>query len=241
MKFIFMDESEKQRKKNKYFFVLCGLIIDEENLFLIEEKVKNLKTNYNLVNLKELKSEKIEKQIKLKISEEIFNLLSENKSVVLSTILGSITLQDIKNIENNYFTALTFMIERFFLRLIKEKEKGMIIHDSIEKKAENALRKKLHKFITSEELLMGIKSRGKFISSIYPSVFFSNDEHCEILQITDLIATALSSAVWKCFENTSNISTEQLPEYNNYLRIYWPLFDRSSEGKVDGWGIKIWW
>lgn len=241
MKFIFIDESEKQRKKNRYFFILCGLIIDERGIFGIEEIVRNLKENYNLKNLKDLKSRKIEKQNKLKISENISNLLKENRSVILSTILGSITLQEIKNVENSYFNALTFMIERFFLRLKKEDGKGMIIHDSIEKNVEGSLRKKLYKFITSEELLMGTKSMGRFISRIYPSILFSNDEYSEILQVTDLIATSLNSAVWNCLEKTSKLSTEQLPEYNIYLKIYWPLFDRNPRGKVDGWGIKVWW
>lgn len=242
MNFMFIDESERQRRKNKYFFALCGAIVSGEDIFTLEEKIRKLKEIYNLDNLKDLKSSKnLEKQEKLKISKEILGLLKENKVIILSTILGKVALCSINNIEERYFDALSFMIERFFLRLNKENKRGILIHDSVEKKLEKKLRKKLHKFVMSEELLMMGKSRGKFKTRIYPSILFSDDDHSEILQVTDLIATSLNGAAWKCLEETSTLATEKLPEYNDYLKIYWSLFDKSPGGKVDGWGVKIWW
>ncbi len=37
MKLLFVDEAVKERGANRYFFELCGLMIDEEKLYGLEE------------------------------------------------------------------------------------------------------------------------------------------------------------------------------------------------------------
>lgn len=241
MKIIFIDESERQTNKNNYFFALCGLIIDCKDVIEIEEKLRKLKENYKLTNLKELKSKTFDKKEKIQISKEIFDIIEEGNSTILSAILGSIALRDEKTLKNRHFDAITFIVERFYMRLQRENENGIVIHDSIEKTEERELRENFYKFIDSEKVILMGKDKGNLKTRIYPSILFSNDGHSEILQATDLIATSLNSAVWKCLESESELDIENLFNYNFYLKTYWPLFDKSYEGKINGWGIKVWW
>lgn len=108
------------------------------------------------------------------------------------------------------------------------------------KKLENDIKNKFFELISESEHRMYDKVDGYYRDKIYPSLLFSNDEHSTILQATDLIATSLNNAVWRNTQQ-ENLDAEKLPNYNDYLKIYWPLFVKNPAGKVSGWGIKVWW
>ncbi|HAW59229.1 MAG TPA: hypothetical protein DCX03_09520, partial [Bacteroidales bacterium] len=74
---------------------------------------------------------------------------------------------------------------------------------------------------------------------ICPWLIFSEDNYNTFLQATDLIASSLNSAIWESI-SSDNFSLSKLPEKNKFLKIYWPLFVRSPNGTVSGWGIEIW-
>lgn len=243
MKIMFIDESKKQEgKSNKYFFILTGLLIDEEKLFDLEQELRTLKENYSLLNLKELRGNKL-KINKIKCSEEISKILQDYNVQIISIILGRITLKKTTKIEDNYFNAITFLIERFFLHLKKENKLGFIIHDSVPRDVEKNLRCNIYSYILKEEIIMYKSNRhlGLFKKRIYPSILFSNDEHSEILQTSDLISASLNSAVFKTLNSSNRLEINNLNKHNSFLNIYWPLFVRDGKGDVSGWGIKSWW
>lgn len=240
MKFLFIDESDKQKKENKYFFALVGLMINNDNLFLVEQNLRILKEKYKLSNFKELRNKK-SKDDKLRCTKEVSLLLQQNNVKVISAVLGCIALKSTRDISNSYFDAITFLLERYFIHLKKENKNGIIIHDAIEKSAASNLRNRLHNFILKEEMTMYGRSKGLFKDKIYPSLFFSDDNHCELLQITDLIGTSLNSSLWQNFSKLSIFDVESLPENNVYLKEYWSLFVKNPlNNQINGWGIKGW-
>jgi len=239
MEILFLDESEKQKNKNeRYFFCLCGLMVDENKLFTLDDELNKLRKNYRFSNLKDLR-QRLPHRTKIKRTKEIYEILRSNGAKIISAILGDVALKDINAVDNAYFGALTFLIERFFIHLGKNRKVGIIIFDSVDKTVEKNLRKKSFEFVSKEKHIMYGNEKGCYKEKIYPSILFSDDEHSTILQATDLIATSLNHAVWTIIRK-GKINLENLPNENKYLKIYWPLFVKSPAGKVSGWGIKFW-
>ena len=151
------------------------------------------------------------------------------------------TLKNIVNVENSYYGAICFILERFFIHLNKEKKYGIIIHDDIDQKTEKRLKRKVYNFISKEKFTCKVVSK-PFIDRIYPDVFFSDDIYSNILQASDLIAVSLNSAIWKNWNSKKGLAfnVENLPEHNEYLEEYWKLFAKDRKDRVNGWGIKVW-
>lgn len=242
MKLLFIDETDRQKSKNKkYYFVLCGLVVNGDNLISLAKELNNICESYKLKSLKDTRKRNLKKDIKIEITKRVYKVLKEGKVEARSTFLGNITLESIRKVNDIYFGALTFLVERYFLSLKASDETGVIIFDSVDKKLENQLRKRFFDYIASEKLIWAVSGRieGDYKDRIYSSLLFSNDEHSIILQATDLIANCLNSAIWKDFEKGA-IDIENLYKNNEYLKIYWPLFVKSPAGKINGWGIKVW-
>lgn len=238
MKILFIDESDKQKdKNNKYFFVLNGLMVDKESLLKIESDIRNLKKNNKINNFKELRSKGKDR---LSLTKEIYEILNKNSVKIISAVLGPRTMRDSSKKSDDYMAALGFIIERFYINLDNEKKVGLVIHDSVDKDLENQIREKFYEVIIDGEFIMRGEAKGLFRNKIYPSIFFSKDEHSEILQTSDLIAVALNSSIFKSLEKAA-FDTDKLSEHNEFLKIYWPLFIKNPRGGVSGWGIKVWW
>jgi len=138
MKVLFIDESEKQKNvENKYFFCLCGLMIDRDNLIGLNNNLDSLRKTYNLSNLKDLRSSK--GLDKIKVTKEIYEILNSNNAKVITTMLGDKSLEYTDETIDVYFGAFTFLIERFLIHLWRESKSGIIIFDSLDKKLENKL------------------------------------------------------------------------------------------------------
>jgi len=242
MRFLFIDETDKQKNKNnKYFFVLCGLVISGDNLISVTTDLNQIKEKYKLKTLKDARKTKLKRDTKIEITKEIYDSLKKNKAEIRSAFIGNISLRNIETVNDVYFGALTFLIERYFLTLKENNDTGIVVFDSVDKKLENKLRKKFFEYILNEKLVWVVSGRveGYYKDRIFPSIFFSNDEHSAVLQATDLIATSLNSAIWADFQK-GTLDVENLMAKNEYLKIYWPLFVKNSTGKISGWGIKIW-
>ena len=242
MKLLFIDETDKQRGRNKkYFFVLCGLIVNGGSLISLTKNLSSICESYKIKSLKDARKSNLRKDKKIEITKRIYEALREAKAEARSAFIGNITLGNVKKINDVYFGALTFLVERYFLSLKTSEETGVIIFDSVDKKLENQLRKKFFDYISREKLIWAVSRRveGDYKDRIYPSLLFSNDEHSLILQATDLIANCLNSAIWRDFQKGA-IDIENLYQKNEYLQIYWPLFVKNPAGKISGWGIKIW-
>ena len=235
MKFLFLDESKKQGK----IFNLVGLMINKDNLLKLEKSLEELKKKHKLSNLKDLKGPI---RNKLGCTKEIVAILIENDVKIISSILGPIALKNKAKIDDNYFEAITFLIERFFINLKRENKHGFIIHDSIGKSIENDLTKQVYNYIKKEEMKLVSKNLGFFRDRIYPSLLFSKDDYSNILQVADLVSTSLHSAVYYMTQLSDlRVDEEKLKEYNPFLELYWPLFMKDSSNQVSGWGIKVWW
>jgi hypothetical protein len=242
MRILFIDETDKQKNKNnRYFFVLCGLVTKGESLINLTNELNQIKESYKLDTLKDTRKTNLKKSIKIEITNKIYNSLKNNGAEIRSAFIGNISLRSIKTVNDVYFGALTFLIERYFLTLKDKNDTGIVIFDSVDKKLEGKLRKKFFDHILNEKLVWAVSGRveGYYKERIFPSIFFSNDEHSTVLQVTDLIATSLNSAIWADLKKDI-LDVENLANKNDYLKIYWPLFVKSPVGKVNGWGIKIW-
>jgi len=241
MEFIFIDESEYNKKEKKEWFILCGVMINAENVLETEELIRELKDKHKINSLKELRiGKKFDSGEKLKITLEIVDILEKYNVCVTSIIFGDLN----KEYYQNYFSALTFIMERFYLKVRRNNEKGMIICDSIDKSLAVKVSDVTREYLINNEVSIRGKSKGKIRNKIYPSILFLKDEHSELLQITDLICSSLQFSLWGFSKKNPTLSIknneDSLLEFSQYLKAYWKLFETDINQKVSGWGIKTW-
>lgn len=242
MKILFIDETDRQKgnQHNRAYFVLCGLIIEVSTMFKASSELEGLLVKYHMNSLKEARKNKLDKSEKVKITKDVFKILKKYDSGVRAIYLGDLTMKLEQKISNTYLESLGFLIERFFLSLNRDRESGLVIMDSLNPKTEADLRKKFYKQIQNGyQMWSKSEKKNPFKSRIFPWLLFSDDDTNVFLQVTDLIAASLNSSIWNSI-NGGILEVEKLPQKNEYLRIYWPLFIKSPTGKVDGWGVKIW-
>ncbi len=137
---------------------------------------------------------------------------------------------------------MSFLLERFTLSLLDNKDSGLVIFDKVNRDLENKLRTKFYKYIREETITFhyGTRPVAEFKNHIYPSILFADDHHSTLIQAVDLVATPLNSALVSALKGGKRVVVADLPERNQFLKIYWPLFSKSPGGDVDGWGVKIW-
>ncbi|MEM0332985.1 MAG: DUF3800 domain-containing protein [Candidatus Aenigmatarchaeota archaeon] len=242
IEFLFIDESERQKtNRENNIFSLCGLMVSGRSLLNLENELNQLKENLKLNNLKMLRGN-YDKSFKIDATNKIKNILQSNKIKIISSVLiGTLNKNKFdKKHEDLYFAALSFIIERFHLHLRNKDRYGIVIFDSVAQNIEKKLRKRFYEYVSKEVQKLYGEVVGHYKTRIYPSIFFTNDEFSTILQVTDLISAALNNACWKSLEEDKKLDVDKLPTKNKYLEIYWPLFKRSPNNKVEGWGIKIW-
>lgn len=244
MKFIFIDESERQRSfgSKDQFFSLTGLIIDSNDLINLENELEDFKTELALGSLKELRrTNKISPDEKLIVTKKLNNLLKQYNVKLISVILEYPEKKcSITSITKNYILAISFMIERFYMHMKKEKTDGLVIHDSLSNfKLEKSVKEEYNKKILTDNMF-GDKSK-PFKKRIYPVLFFANDFHSVVLQISDLISSSMNNAYYNFIKNSKDKDTNNIFKYSNYLEEYRELYEKNPKnGDVDGWGIKIW-
>jgi len=245
-KILFLDESEILKSKNNWnYFMISGLIIDYTGIINLEKFLIEILKKESFNSLKDLRNKKeLTKEKRLGITKQICDFLKHISSKIIVAILGDYSLKEFRKTKNNqnimkYFECLCFILERFFLELKNSNSYGLIIFDSFSRKYEINLQEKVYKFILENEFSWyGMKSEGKYINYIYPTIIFTSDKNCKILEISDLISGAINEALKN--SNIENLDIESLNQKGNYLKYYWDLFRKSPEGKVNGWGIKIW-
>lgn len=242
MKLFFIDETDRQRdtQLKRTYFVLCGLMIDSEDLIKADTEFDDIKNQHNLKNLKDTRKKGLSKKERLEITNKVFGVLKKYKAEVRAIYLGEYTMKAEREISDTYFGALDFLIERLFLTLKKKDSSGLIVMDNLNKKTEAILKKKYFQHIREGGQVWITSGRvDPYKNRICPWLIFSEDDCNTFLQVTDLIAASLNSAIWESI-GSDNFSLAKLPEKNKFLDIYWPLFVRSPKGTVGGWGIKIW-
>lgn len=243
MKILFIDESKKLELKKRKFFLLLGVVVDSEKMFRLESKLRILKSQHSLNNFKQLKTNNLNIKEKKKICRKMVDILKEFDCFVLSIILGPITMKNVQSFEDCYLEAIGFLIDRFFLNLNMSKDFGWVVHDSVEGSEKN-FKEGFKKYVTTQIFSLPKWKYGYKISErVYPCLSFFDDNHCEILQCSDLIALALNNAIWKRIKELSehDLQIENLKDKNDFLKIYWDLFVKNPKtGEVNNYGIKLW-
>jgi hypothetical protein len=242
MKILFVDETDRQRSSDdKYYFMLCGLILDSDALVLIMNELKSVTEKYKITNLKVTRG-KIDKNKKIKMTEEIAYIFKKYDVKILSICLGGYTLKNTKEPPDRYLGALDFLLERFFIRMNQKNEIGIVILDSVNPKLQNKLKDKYYEHVqkSSASWASSGKIIGYYKDRLFSDLLFSDDKYNILLQVTDLVAVALNNAMWKSFEE-GDFNIDKLYSKNEYLNLYWPFFAKNPDTKkVDGWGIKFW-
>jgi hypothetical protein len=240
VKFLFVDESERQKSKtSREFFFLCGLIVPEASVMGLSSKLLHIASDHKLKSLKDLRG-KVPRERKMKITSEVFDTLCSHQTQVICTALGRQALRKEGRLSECYLDALEFMLERFFIQLQKDNDWGLIIFDNVNADVEREFIGKTYEIISTQPQRMRGTVRGYFRDRIYPQVLLGDDAYSPILQAADLIALSLNSAFYRG-KVDQRFDLERLAEHNEYLAVYWPLFVKSPEVKVAGWGIKVWW
>lgn len=243
MKIIFIDETDRQASStNRTFFCICGLVVDGNRLIEITNRLEEIKAKYNLPNLKDCRTTGMDEEARLAITSEMFECLNSGGIKVIGIVLGDFSLSFNLPKADMYMGAMSFLIERFTLPLIRDSEAGIVIFDGMEKSLENELRKKFYDYTRTEVIQMAWKSQpeGAVRDHVLPTLFFTDDAQSLLIQAIDLVAVSLNSAIANQQKNGGKIVIKDLPENNKFLKIYWPLFVQSPKGEVEGWGIKIW-
>lgn len=243
MEILFIDESEVNRKENKKYFILVGLSIKSDDLIELENIIEEIKREHKITNLKELRTtKKIETNRKIELTKKIVKRLENFNASLRAIILGS--LED--KYEKNYFGAITFIIERFYLKIKRDNNLGLIICDSLPpNKINKAVLKETSDYLKECSIILRGKSKGKISERIYPTLFFQNDEYSNVLQIVDLICASLQCAVREFDKSNPEFSIKDnedlLKDFSPYMECYWNLFEKNPRNNsISGWGIKTW-
>lgn len=239
MKFLFLDESDKQAKGTRIFFLVSGLFVDGSNLFDLNNELEGYKVALGMNNLKDLrKNRSLKHREKLTKTSELYTILLRHKVKILTAILGRTTMSSSSKFEEAYMGALSFLVERFCLQI--RPDKGMIFFDNMEGSIQRYVEDKFYSMVQHEPLIMHGEKLHDYKDLIYPAISFIKDNFSAILQVSDLIANSINDAVFKSITDYDFISISRLPSLSPYLNIYWPLIVKSPEGKISGWGIKLW-
>lgn len=239
MKFLFLDESDKQENGKRKFFLISGLFVDSSNLLILNKTLEEYRVANGFKNLKDLrKNKKIFQEEKLKETKNIFQILEKFEVKVLTAILGETTMSTISDFESAYNGALNFLVERFCLQI--RPDMGMIFFDKMAGPIQKNIEQKFYETIQKDQLVMFGDKLGDYSDFIYPAISFISDEYSAILQVSDLISTSFNFAIANSLMKNDAIFIGDLKNLSPYLKIYWPLVVKSKQGKHNGWGVKLW-
>lgn len=238
MIFCFIDESENKVTPD-YYLILLGVLVSSEYLFELSFEIKNLKDELEIENLKELRDTKrFKREDKLDATRRLTEKLEKYDVRFISVAEFPNRLKkDSPEYRKRqlYYGAIWLLAERSTIYAKRRGEKWLLIADMLKY---NEIKEK----IRSEMRMMGEAFNIKMKDYLFETPFFVEDELCNFIQVADLVALALNHALRNYLQEKNHpIDVENLYRFSPYLSCYWPLFDRSPEQKVDGWGIKIWW
>jgi hypothetical protein len=244
----FIDESYDEN-----CFILLGCIVNSEWIFDIEKNINDIVEEYKLKNLKDNLRGNLRIETKLNITKKLVSLMKGYNVQIIASILSYRNIEVLEKngklefkpnqLNKDYKESFTFLVERFYKFLEKNNSRGIIIFDAFNMSKE--LRNSIKSFLEGKIALIDYlpTTRRNYYKFIYPALFLTHDEHSLILQATDLVSFSLHKGYKKCLEDKKKVSQndiEELWKYNMFLKEYFDLFQRSENGKISGWGIKLW-
>lgn len=242
--FCFVDESESN-ESDSHYHILAGVLIPSEHLFEASQEIEELKKKYGLNNLKETrKNEKFKHDDKIKITKELVILLIKFNVIFIAIIEISNTRIDDQNKRRTiYYDSVQLLSERVTLYSHKNQRKWFFIADALSYRQYKLkeLKKKINSNIRESNTF-----KHKIGDYLFETPFFVEDDFSNFIQVADLVALSLNNGLKKYggkngFPIGTDIKNDTLKNYSEYLEIYWPLFDKSCGGAIDGYGIKFWW
>ncbi|MCR4279159.1 MAG: hypothetical protein NUV78_00240, partial [Candidatus Zambryskibacteria bacterium] len=148
MRLLFADETDRQASAAKRsFFCICGLSVDGAEAVVLSNELEGIKSRYGLANLKEARKTGLSEDIRLAITNEIQAALSAHKAKIIAIVLGDISLSYLSPLEDIYMGAMSFLLERFALPLMRGGEFGLVTFDSVDKSLEKELRKRFYEYV----------------------------------------------------------------------------------------------
>lgn len=240
MKFLFTDESVSTENK---FIVITGFYYDANYIKKIEEKLREECKKFGLISIEYVKNKEIDKQTREKFNNKVAEVIAEVGSRIISIVILSQ-----ENIES-YLNGMRLLIERFFKELKNIDDIGLILYDEDYSK-KNFIKKSLidnggfikigtKTYLTS---LPNFISQQEIRNRVILFLFVDNKE-CFSIQVASIICGAVQKAINNLLKEKKALTpdnVEMLSEYFYGLKPYWNLFSRSPQGKIYGWGIKVW-
>lgn len=245
---IYIDESYDS---NSNYIIMVGFIVPFEKWKLLNNKIEQLKLKYFLnpfMNLKEIRRKNYDKnkhweslsnEKKEEFNKEFYSIISEKDYTIITGIINKEKMNK-KNKELLFRLCYGFIIQRYQYFLSEHKLYGIVIMDIAKASKEIQDLYLIHKNfmregipteredttlkIKSEEILIkGYKKQA--ISNICENLIFLNDKEHNQLQITDMIAAAMSAK----FNRNDDRWYKKIEE----------IIRKSKDGKIKGYGIKF--
>lgn len=246
LKILFLDESGSEAH-------LCntvgGFFCDSDNIISLEQMVREIMDEYQMVNLKEVRL-RFDESVRKKVNKRIAEILSMHNAKILSAIVIKrdfrLKVQNHVLVSSAYLEACRLVLERF-PRNLSQNEFGIVFYDEADDKEhlsmsidyQSTMKHKGINYLNSLPTFSDNNLRKK----IYAFNFLKDDDSISI-QIADLICGALQKAVNNFLARHDKgellRSVEQLDDQFYALKEFWPLFVKDSSGKVNGFGIKFW-
>ncbi|HEC87329.1 MAG TPA: DUF3800 domain-containing protein [Thermoplasmatales archaeon] len=243
MIFCFIDESENRISDSEYYLILLGVFVSSDSLFEASFGIEHLKEEFGLKNLKELRdTNRFKQEEKLNVTKCLVDILKKYDIRFIGVIEFPTRLKndsyDYKR-KSLYYHAVWLLSERATLYAKKNNKKWLLIADNLRYK--EGIVRKIKENIRNEMRIEGEAFNLKIKDYLFETPFFVEDESSNFIQVADLVALSLNHALRnyiRRYEHGYSIKTESLNEFSPYLSHYWPLFNRSPEGKNRGMGYK---
>jgi len=244
---MYIDESYGSKSK---YVVLSGYIIKDSDWRSIDNSIRKLKKDlfddesYNLKNIRRNKHEKNKLWQNLSdVKKQEFNTrfyeIIKNNATLITTLINKENM-DYKNKPFYFQLAYSFLLQRFQYFLQEKSQNGFVVMDQAECSEEVKGLYSYHSSLLQEgipikpttiqlkigDATVSLKDyvRQK-VNYIFENVFFDDDETNNMLQIADMVAAGISSKY--------NHGTDR------YFKLIEPILRKSKEGKVEGYGLKI--
>ncbi|MFH1971789.1 MAG: DUF3800 domain-containing protein [Patescibacteria group bacterium] len=245
---IYIDESYD--KKSKYI-IMVGFIVPLEKWRTLNNEITQIKLKYFLnptINLKAVRRknydkdncwESLTKEKKEEFNKEFYETICKNEYTLIIGIINKEKM-DAKNKEFLFHLSYSFIIERYQYFLSDNNSYGIVIMDIAEANKEiKELRYSHRKFIKDGvpvkredsilklgEQEISFKDYKRLeLKNICEDLIFLNDKNNNILQITDMIA----SAMFAKFNRNSDVWYKKIEK----------IIRCSSSNKIEGYGIKF--
>lgn len=252
----FIDESGKPSFKEHGPFVLSSLIIDDS----LMEKVKGEMAQIKLSKLGpdaldvEIHSRDIvhgigyyrdlTQQRRLELLDALFEMMLKIDFTIISVVIrnktpsGPFPMDGDKESWKKFNKGHANRIESWAITLMMERLAPFLSHRSNENlliamdEVEWSHDRRLQSYV-NDEIIKGVyTSKYSSASRIINRPLFLNSRDYASLQLSDLVAYTI-------FKNFSSIKKSSIFDFEPYYKAIEPKFDRSTRGKIDGYGLKI--